>query len=346
MHRWRNSGNGFRCASRLRHLSNGKISTMAVKYHDYYKTLGVQRSATQDEIKKSYRKLARKYHPDVSKEAGAIDRFKEIAEAYEVLGDAAKRERYDQLGTNWKGGQEFTPPPGWQDIHFEFQGSPREGGTPFEDLGGLSDFFSALFGGPQHATGPSGQWKMRGQDHEAELTIPLEDAFSGTKKNVQLQTAEIDEQGRVKRQTRQYDVNIPAGTHHGARMRLEGHGGKGMGGAPSGDLYIRLKIAPHPRFQLDGRDMMTDLAIAPWEAALGAKVPLISISGEMSVTIPPGTQSGQKLRLRGRGLPKRARRPAGDLIVTVRIRVPEQLSEKEKNLFEELAKQSAFDPRR
>ncbi|MBL7077135.1 MAG: DnaJ domain-containing protein [Kiritimatiellae bacterium] len=319
---------------------------MAVKYHDYYKTLGVERSATQDEIKKAYRKLARKYHPDVNQDAGGEAKFKEAAEAYEVLGDPKKREKYDQLGANWKGGQEFTPPPGWDGVHFEFRGSPREGGIPFEDLGGFSDFFSELFGGGiPHGRMDCREWRMRGQDHEAELSVPLEEAFFGAKKSVQLQTADIDAQGRVHRNTRRYDVNIPTGTENGARMRLTGQGGEGAGGGPSGDLYLRINIAPHPRFRVLGRNLETDIPVTPWEATLGAKIELQSVDGNLSLTVPPGTQCGQKLRLRGRGLPKRGNRPAGDLLVNVQVRVPRDLSDKERELFNELARHSRFNPR-
>ena len=320
---------------------------MPVKFHDYYKTLGVERSATQEEIKKAYRKLARKYHPDVSKDAGGEAKFKEAAEAYEVLGDPKKREKYDQLGADWKTGQEFTAPPGWEGVHFEFHGSPRDGGIPPEDMGGFSDFFSELFGGGiPHAHAKPREWKMRGQDHEAEATVSLPEAFHGAKKSFELQTAEIDKQGRVHRKTKRYDVTIPVGTEHGARMRLAGQGGEGFGGGPPGDLYLRINIAPHPRLRIVGRNLETDVPVSPWEAALGAKVTVHSLNGELSLTVPAGTQCGQKLRLKGRGLPKRGSRPAGDLLVAVKIRVPRDLSARETELFKELAKHSRFDPRK
>ncbi|MDA1088321.1 MAG: DnaJ domain-containing protein [Verrucomicrobia bacterium] len=319
---------------------------MPVKFHDYYKTLGVERSATQAEIKKTYRKLARKYHPDVNKEAGAEDKFKEIAEAYEVLGAPEKREQYDRLGADWKTGQEFTPPSGWEGVHSDFHGGPRDGGIPPEDLGGFSDFFSALFGGGiPHAGANRREWKIRGRDHEAEVTIPLEEAFAGVKQNIQLQTTELDDTGHVNRKTKRYDVTIPAGTENGTRMRLTNQGGEGVGGGPPGHLYMRIHIAPHPRFRLVGRDLETDLPVSPWEAALGAKIELRSLDGNLSLTVPPGTQSGQKLRMKGRGLPKRGNRAAGDLRASVQIRVPGELSDKERDLFGELAKHSKFDPR-
>ena len=320
---------------------------MPAKFQDYYKTLGVKRDASQNDIKKIYRKLARKYHPDVSKEAGTDEKFKKIAEAYEVLGDPKKREQYDQLGANWKTGQEFTPPPGWQGMHFDSHGGPRAGGIPPEDLGGFSDFFSELFGGSApHAHGGRHEWKMRGQDHEAEAAVSLEEAFHGAKKSFQLQTAEIDEQGRVQRKTKQYDVKIPVGTENGTRVRLAGQGGEGLGGGPRGDLYLRINISPHPRLRVIGRNLETDLPVSPWEAALGTKVELQTMTGNLALTVPAGTQCGQKLRIKGRGLPERSGRAAGDLLVAVKIRVPRDLSGKEKELFEELAKHSRFDPRK
>ncbi|MFO7870608.1 MAG: DnaJ C-terminal domain-containing protein [Kiritimatiellia bacterium] len=318
---------------------------MPAKYHDYYKALGVDRSASADEIKKAYRKLACKYHPDVNKSPDASARFKEVAEAYEVLGDPEKRKKYDRLGQDWQRGQEFTPPPGWQTGGFEFRGGPREGGIPWEDLGGFSDFFSELFGGGAGPAGGRREWKTRGRDHEAEATISLEEAFFGAKKSFQLQTAEIDKSGRVHRQKKNYDVNIPPGTEAGARIRLSGQGGRGSGGGPPGDLYLQIRIAPHPRFKLKGRDLETDLPIAPWEAALGAKVGISTLNGNLSLKIPRGSQSGRKLRLKGRGLPKRGAKPAGDLLAVLKITVPARLTAREKSLFEELAKESGFNPR-
>jgi curved DNA-binding protein len=320
---------------------------MPVKFQDYYKTLGVARSATQDVIKKAYRRLARKYHPDVSKVADADEKFKEIAEAYEVLGDAEKRKKYDQLGANWKSGQDFTPPPGRENVHFEFHGSPRAGGMPPEDLGGFSEFFDALFGeGIPDGGGRVREWKMRGQDHEAEATISLEEACLGAKKSFELQTAEIDEQGRVHRSKKRYDVNIPRGTENGARIRLAGQGGQGYGGGAPGDLYLRINVAPDRRFRSTGRDIEMDLPVSPWEAALGTKVTIDTFHGNFSLTVPPGTQCGQKLRLKGHGLPKRGQKEEGDLLVDVRIKLPKKMTTKEKRLFEELAQHSDFNPRK
>lgn len=320
---------------------------MGPKFHDYYKTLGVERSASQDDIKKAYRKLARKYHPDVNKDPKAGDRFKEVAEAYEVLGDPKKREKYDQLGQNWQGGQDFTPPPGWEGMSFDFGAGPRAGGVPPEGFGGFSDFFSELFGGGMAGRRRGGRetWQARGEDHEAEMTVSLEEAFFGTRKSLRLQSTSMDASGQVHRDTRRYDVTIPPGTEHGARLRLSGQGGPGMGGGPAGDLYLRVNLAPHARFRVVGRDLHMDLPLSPWEAALGARIPVRALGGTLSLNVAAGTQSGQKLRLKGHGLPKRGRKPVGDLLATVQIRVPAELSSRERKLFNELAEASTFDPR-
>jgi curved DNA-binding protein len=323
------------------------------KYHDYYQTLGVDRSASQDEIKKAYRKLARKYHPDVNKDEEATQKFKEVAEAYEVLGDPQKRAQYDQLGADWEAGQDFTPPPGAGNVHYEFRESPRAGGFPFEDLGGGSDFFETLFGGLGFGgegpgagrQGPRQRRAARGQDQEAEVTVSLEDAYFGATRSIALQTAEMDEHGQVQRQTKNYDVTIPPGTEPGARIRLAGQGSAGIGGGSAGDLYLRVNLAPHPRFRVAGRNLEMDLPIAPWEAALGASIPIRGMEQELTLKIPAGTASGRKMRLRGQGFPARGKKPAGDLMVTLQIRVPERLSKRERELFTQLADESNFNPR-
>jgi curved DNA-binding protein len=323
---------------------------MSVQFKDYYETLGVARGASQEEIKKAYRKAARKYHPDVNKNPGAENKFKEAAEAYEVLGDAEKRKKYDELGANWKQGQEFRPPPGWENVHFESQGRPESmGGFSQEDLGGFSDFFASMFGGAggggefhtANFGGMGGRMgrRRRGEDHEADVKISLEDAYHGAKKSISLQTAEVDEQGRVQRHTRTYDVKIPAGTTAGSRIRLAGQGGEGIGDGPTGDLYLRATIEPHEVFRVNGHDLEVDLQVTPWEAALGAKVTVPTLDGNASITIPPGTQSGKKIRLRGKGL------RGADLYAIVKIMVPDELTHKEKELFAELAKHSKFNPR-
>jgi curved DNA-binding protein len=322
-----------------------------MEYKDYYAVLGVARDASAEDIRKAYRKLARKYHPDVNKSAGAENRFKEIAEAYEVLGDSEKRRKYDQLGSGWRAGEEFRPPPGWERMHFAFHGRPEAaGGFSVEDLGGFSDFFEALFGGGAglRGEGPgSGMWGGRGQNHEAAVTITLEDAYHGAQRSVSLQTAEVDEQGRVQRRTRTYDVRIPPGTSEGSRIRLAGQGGAGMGrGGPPGDLYLRVHIEPHPRFRLSGHDLETDVAVTPWEAALGAKVPVPTMEGSATLSLPPGTPSGRRFRLRGKGLRRPGGTGRGDLTAVIQIAVPPRLTAKERELFEDLARYSAFSPRR
>ena len=320
---------------------------MAVTYRDYYETLGVKRTASQEEIRKAYRSLARKFHPDVNKNKDAEARFKQVAEAHEVLGDPEKRKKYDALGANWQAGQDFTPPPGWENAHFEFRGAPDGGGMDAEGLDGFSSFFESIFGSamggqPSERRGRGrpgrgrGMWGADGEDHEAHITISLEEAAQGARKTISLQRA----RGEVKT----YDVSIPAGVTDGARIRLSGQGGAGAGGR-AGDLYLHVQIAPHPHLRVNGRDLETDVTITPWEAALGAKVPVTTLSGKVALAIPPGTQSGQRLRLRGKGFAATPQHAAGDFFAVVRIAVPHPLSAKEKQLFEELARASTFNPR-
>ena len=325
---------------------------MGVKFQDYYETLGVSRTATADEIKKAYRKLAQKLHPDVNKDPSAESKFKQVNEAYEVLGDAEKRKKYDALGTNWHAGQEFRPPPGYENIHFDFQGAPGQGGAfSFEDMGGFSDFFGTLFGsgygqarsGRGRGGGRESMRAARGQDQEAELSITVEDAYHGARKTIALQVPELTAYGEARYSTHKYDVKIPAGTAEGSRIRLSGQGSSGHGGGEAGDLYLTLHIAPHPIYTVKDHDLEMDLPIAPWEAALGAKVNVHTLAGTVSLTIPARTQSGQKLRLRGKGLVRG--KTAGDLLAVIRIVVPDRLTNKERELFEQLARESTFRPR-
>ncbi len=313
---------------------------MSTTYKDYYDVLGVERTADEKAIKKAYRKLAREYHPDVNHEPDAEDRFKELAEAYEVLGDAEKREQYDSVGQGFSPGQEFRPPPDWESgagTHYEYQ-----------TAGDFSDFFEEMFGG---RGGPSFRTEyrrppMRGADHEAEIEVFLEEAYHGVKRRISLDAAEITPDGRVERHTKTLDVSVPAGSVEGTRIRLKGQGGAGTDGAPDGDLFLRVHVRPDPRFELDRRDLRTTIDVSPWEAALGAKVPLKMLDGKTaSLTIPPGTRSGLQLKLKGRGIPARGKAKAGDLLVEVRIIVPDQLSDSERGLFEQLAETSEFNPR-
>lgn len=313
---------------------------MSTTYKDYYEILGVEKSADAKEIKKAYRKLAREFHPDVSKDPDAEERFKEIAEAYEVLGDEEKREQYDSVGTGYTAGQEFRPPPGWE----------HGAGTEYEyrTAGDFSDFFEQMFGG---RGGPSFRTEYRrpprrGADHEAEVEVSLREAYDGIKRRLSLEAAEITPEGQVERHTKTLDVTVPPGSVDGTRIRLRGQGGPGTDGAPNGDLFLRVRVRPDTRFELDGRNLKTTLDVTPWEAALGAKIPLKLMDGKTaSLSIKPGARSGTQLRLKGRGMPARGRKPAGDLVAELRIVVPDPLSDEERELFEKLAETSDFNPR-
>lgn len=305
-----------------------------MKFKDYYKTLGVDSDASADDIRRAYRKLARKYHPDRSEEADAEDRFKEIGEAYEVLKDPEKRKQYDQLRAGgWRGGEDFEPPPGWTGGFREAGGQARGGqGFGGGGFGDFSDFFETLFGGGLGGMGGMGgarrQARAKGRDITATVEIDLDTAFHGGKRRITL-----DRGG----QRQNLEVNIPAGVTPGRKIRLSGQGEPGMGGGPAGDLYMEVKIAPHPVFSLDGRNVIVDLPLAPWEAALGAQVRVPTLGGKVTMNIPAGSSSGKKMRLKGRGLPGK---PAGDQIVNLKVVVPEPQSERERELYEELAEES------
>lgn len=307
-----------------------------MQYKDYYRILGVSRGASQDEIKKAYRLLARKYHPDVSKERNAEEKFKEVAEAYEVLKDPQKRAAYDRLGS-YQPGQEFRPPPDWekqfQDFHFDF------GGTPGSEF---SDFFSELFGtGRQRG---AGRFAVRGQDLEAGIDLTLEEALRGKEAQFEISVLEFDPQGKAHRTPRTVRVRIPKGATDGQRLRVPGKGAKGSGGAADGDLYLVITLKPHPLFRPAGHDLYLELPVAPWEAALGAAVDVPTLEGRTRVKVPAGSRSGQKLRLAGKGLPK-PRGGAGDLYCVLQVAAPATLTEGERSLFEELARVSRFNPR-
>jgi curved DNA-binding protein len=318
---------------------------MPVQYKDYYETLGVPRTASADEMKKSFRKLARQYHPDVAKDKKkAEEKFKEINEAYEVLSDPAKRKKYDELGANWKSGADFRPPSGWE--HFSGgQNSRRRGagGVDFEThFGGtgFSDFFEQVFGSRMRG-GAGGfgrspnfseeEFAERGRDVEGDIMVTLEEAARSSIRSVSV---------RHGSRTETHQVKIPAGVTEGQRLRIAGRGEHGSGGGTAGDLYLRVRLAKHPDFDVEDHNLIHEAELAPWEAALGAEIYVPTLTGRVNIKIPAGTQSGQKLRVRGRGLP-----PSGDLLVTTKIVVPAKISDAEKKLWEQLKRESKFNPR-
>lgn len=309
-----------------------------MEFKDYYATLGVDRSAEPEEIKRAYRKLARKYHPDVSKEADAEARFKEVSEAYEALSDPEKRAAYDEVGQRYRRGQEFHPPPGW-DSGYEFSG---RGFGPEEGMD-FSDFFESLFGRAAHAGGARGPMRESGGDHHAKILIDLEDAYRGARRTISLRVPAADAQGRTTLQERRLDVTIPKGVREGQHLRLAGQGGPGFGGGPAGDLYLEIAFRPHRLFRVDGRDVYLDLPVAPWEAALGATVAAPTPDGGVQLGIPSGCVSGRKLRLKGKGLPGN---PPGDMYAVVDIVAPPASSDAEKEAYAVLARSfPAFNPR-
>ena len=344
---------------------------MAVKFKDYYEVLGVPRGASEDDIRKAFRKLARQYHPDVAKDKKAAEeKFKEINEANEVLSDPAKRKKYDELGANWKQGAEFRPPPGWQGRGGSSTGAGGHGGDYQFDGTGFSDFFESLFGsrGGQRRGGFSGvgadddePFAERGRDVEGDIMVSLEEAMRGSVRTVNLQHAVECERCRGTGAVAQracpvcggsgqvtkadsYQVRIPAGVSEGQKLRLAGRGGAGQGGGASGDLFLRVRLAKHPDFEIQEHNLVCEIQIAPWEAVLGAQISVPTLEAPVNIKIPPGTQNGQRLRVRGRGLPLRAG-ARGDLLVAVRVEVPATVSEKERGLWEQLARESSFKPR-
>ena len=347
---------------------------MPVQYKDYYETLGVPRTASEAEIKKAFRKLAREYHPDVAKnKKQAEEKFKELNEAYEVLGDPTKRKKYDELGPNWRAGSEFRPPPGWESFSSS-GGYPGRGprGEEFEfHFGGtgFSDFFEQLFGsrgarggfGRQGGLAEEDFASERGRDIEGDILVTLEEAMRGSVRSVSVRHGVPCEHcggtgqrarhvcnvcggtGQVAK-TDTYQVKIPAGVTEGQRLRISGRGEAGVGGGVAGDLYLRVRFAKHPDFEVKDHNLIYEAELAPWEAVLGTNISLPTLNGRVNIKIPPGTRNGQKLRVRGRGLPER-NGGAGDLIVVMRIDVPSQVSDSERKLWEQLAKESRFNPR-
>jgi curved DNA-binding protein len=311
-----------------------------MKYKDYYRILGVARGASDEDIKKAYRRLARKYHPDVSKEPNAEERFKEVAEAYETLGNKEKRAAYDGLGT-FRTGQDFRPSRDWFD---------RFGGRGAEDLGGvdLSDLFESLgrgFGrGFRSREAQAGT--QSGEDYEVTVSLSLEDAAHGTEIDLQVAPRERTAGGRTMRAApKTIRARIPPGVTEGQRLRLRGKGGPGPHGGPEGDLYLDITLAPHRLFRVHGHDLMLDVPITPWEAALGAQIEIPTLEGRVMLRIPAGSKAGQQLRLAGKGLPK-PHRGAGDLYAVLGVAIPETLSERERKLIEQLRAASDFNPRR
>ncbi len=348
---------------------------MAVAFKDYYETLGVRRDASPEEIRRAYRKLAVKHHPDRNASGDAAKEFARINEAYEVLKDPEKRKRYDHLGADWKAGEAFRPPPGWEDVQFRTRGGGAAGGDDF------SDFFRMMFGDPGAGAGGAGgprtyrfhrggssagsgarpgfgggsrvfegglfdgaPFAARGQDREAELEVTLEEALRGGRRAIQLAAPEIGPDGALRTRQKSYTVTIPRGVADGQRIRLKGQGGAGAGPEQAGDLYLRVRIRPGEGFAAEGNHLRTTLSVAPWEAALGAEIPLATPDGRVRLRLTPGTGGGTVLRLRGHGLPT-PRGGRGDLLVTIRILLPAEVSPEEKALWEKLRDVSSFRPR-
>ena len=305
-----------------------------MEFKDYYQTLGVARDAPVEEVKKAYRKLARKYHPDVSKEKDAEARMKEVNEAYAVLSDPEKRAAYDQVGKGYQPGQDFRPPPDW-DSGFEFSGRGMSGAEASD----FSDFFSELFG--RMGAGRRAA-HARGGDHLARISLDIADAFTGSTRQVSLRAPKMDANGRVTLDTRTLNVKIPKGIREGQIIRLAGQGDPGLGEGKPGDLLLEVHFSEHPRYRVDGRDLLVTLPVAPWEAALGAVVPVELPDGTLKIRIPAGAQSGRQLRVRGRGIPAN---PPGDLLLEIKVVLPDASSPKARELYETMARDLAFDPR-
>jgi len=311
-----------------------------MKFRDYYRILGVERTASADEIKKHYRQLARKYHPDVSKEPDADDRMKEVNEAYAVLSDTERRAAYDQLGHQYQTGQDFRPPPDW-DAGFEFSGH----GIPPENAADFSDFFAELFshiGGARRRGGPGGP-QAKGQDHHARIVIDLDDAWTGSTRQISLRVPQAGPDGRLMLVTRTLNVKIPQGVREGQLIRLGGQGAPGSDGGAAGDLYLEVHFHPYPRFRVEGRDLHLDLPVAPWEAALGATIAIALPAGhQVKVRIPEGAQSGRELKVRGKGIPGDS---PGDLYLTIEVVLPDASRPQARQIYETMQRELAFNPR-
>lgn len=316
-----------------------------MEFKDYYQVLGVERTAPEAEIKKAYRRLVRKHHPDVNPAADAQVRMQELNEAWEVLKDPEKRALYDQLGQRRESTGDFQPPPNWAE-GFEFSGAPGDSGA-----GDHSAFFEALFGaarrgGARPSRGTGAQYAAGGQDHHARIVVPLEDSLHGGTRTLTLHSPEVDGQGRVQLRERQLSVNIPKGLRAGQQIRLSGQGTPGTGGGTPGDLYLEVQFEPHARYRVDGRDLYVTLPLAPWEAALGTTVSLQTPGGEVALSVPANSQHARQLRLKGRGIPSPSpATAAGDLYVTLSIVLPPADTDQAKAAYRQMAKDLAFDPR-
>ena len=325
-----------------------------MEFKDYYQVLGVARDAAEADIKKAYRKLVRKHHPDVNKAVDAQVRMQELNEAWEVLQDAEKRAAYDQLGQRWQGGAEFKPPPDWN-AGFEFSGAPEgwdSGGGGSGDGADHSAFFESLFGAARRASAGRSQRPAdarraaRGNDHHAKIVVPLDDAFTGATRTLTLQSAELDAQGRPQMHARQLAVTIPKGLKAGQQIRLAGQGEPGFGGGPAGDLFLELQFEAHPRYRAEGRDLYATLPVAPWEAALGAQLPVATPGGEVEISVPAESQAGRKLRLKGRGIPGAdAKGTPGDLYLVLELVLPPAHTEAARAAYRKMAEDLAFNPR-
>ena len=307
-----------------------------MEFRDYYQILGVEKTASADDIKKSYRKLARKYHPDVSKEADAEKKMKELNEANAVLSDPEKRAAYDQVGQGYHSGQEFQPPPDW-DAGFEFSG----GGFSDADLHNQSDFFANLFGRAGRARANT-RHQARGEDHHAKIVIDLADTYHGASKAITLRAAEVNNQGQLINKERIVNVQIPKGVKAGQHIRLTGQGSAGFGGGTAGDLYLEIQFNADARYRIEARDVYETVSVTPWEAALGADIEVPTPVGPVQVKIPPDSQTGRKLRLKARGIPGE---PAGDLYLLLSIVLPPADTEQARQIYMTMARELPFNPR-
>jgi curved DNA-binding protein len=313
-----------------------------MKFKDYYQTLGCNKDAGQDEIKRTYRRLARKFHPDVNKDPGAEERFKEIGEAYEVLHDPEKRKAYDRFGSNWKAGQDFEPPPGW-DAGFDF----RDSGRKFTGADDFSDFFETLFGGHRFQTDTGlhfgrSNYMAKGQDIHAKIVVDLEDSYTGNNRTITLNRTISEPDGRIIIRPYSLQVTLPRGIIEGQQIRLEGQGSPGHHG-PNGDLFLEILFAPHPVFTVQKRDILLTLPVAPWEAALGATIKVPTLGGPVDLKIPTNSQNGRRLRLKGRGLSSKSQN--GDQYITLTIMTPPTKTQAQKEFYEQMSKIFPFNPR-